>query len=266
MPKIILSSDQHIDYLFYIPITSYVCEYFGFKPVVIILGESKFSDLVYEYTKKYTTAEIVEIESIPPFKDATIVQFSRLYAACLEQDENEYLITGDIDMLILNKYLYRDFDRRNLYGYDLTSYFQFPICYIGMQCKDWRQLLNLEHGKFIENMKRDLEEEKTLAASDVFQNYWFTDQRFITKKIKQFGLQNFQIINRGTNKGCALKRIDRIYDWSWNINPGEDHIDCHLLKEGYKKENFDRVYNIIQMKVENVEWMKEYFEKFNNLK
>ena len=261
MPKIILSSDQNIDYLFYVPITSFVCEYFGFKPVVIILGKSKYSELVYEYTKKYTSAEIVEIDAIPNYKDATIVQFSRLYAACIEPDENEYLITGDIDMLLLNKYLYRDFDKRNLYGYDLTSYYQYPICYIGMQTKDWRSLLNLEYGKFIENMTRDLNEEK-LATSQHFEDYWFTDQRFITRKIKEFGEENFQVINRGTINGCATKRIDRIYDYTWNVQPGDDHIDCHLLKNGFVKDNFDKVHNIIKMKVDGSDWMIDYMNEF----
>ena len=64
MAKVILSTDQNYDYLFFTPITSFVWEYFGFKPLLLILGRSKYTDLVYEYINRYTTSEIFEIDSI----------------------------------------------------------------------------------------------------------------------------------------------------------------------------------------------------------
>jgi len=266
MSKIILSSDQNIDYLFYVPLTSFVCQQFGFEPLIFLLGSSKYSNLIEEYSKKYSKCIIINIDGIPPYRDSTVVQMSRLYAACFEKDDNEYLMTGDIDMLLLNNYLYRDFDKMNLYGYDLTNFQQYPICYIGMQSKKWKELLNIQEGNFTESIIRDLEEEKKLATSSNFNDYWFTDQRFITRKIKQFGENNFQIINRGLVNGCATKRIDRSHPITWNIAEGDDHIDCHLLKEGYLIENFNKIKKIIQMKVKHSEWIDEYFNEFNKIR
>lgn len=263
MPKIILSCDQNQEYLFYVPITTFVCEYFGFKPLVIILGKSKYTDLVYEYTKKFTNSEIIEIDSISPYRDTTIVQFSRLYAACLIEDEDEYIMTGDIDMLILNNYLYNDFDKMNLHGSDLTGYVHYPICYIGMTVKKWRNLLDLEYGKFKENMLRDLEEEKKLATSEVFTDFWYTDQRFITRRIKEYGEDKFNIVDRTHNAGFAVKRIDRALPLTWDIKCDDDYIDCHMLKNGYVEENFNKILNVIKLKVDKDSvWMKEYREKY----
>ena len=263
MAKVILSSDQHPDYFFCTPITSFVWEYFGFKPVIIILGKSKYTDLVYEYVKKYTTSEIIEIDSMPPYKDSTIVQFSRLYASCFEKNEDEYLLTADIDMLTLNRYLYRDFDKMNLFGPDLTNNVYYPICYIGMTAKKWKNLLNLEYGKFYENMMRDLTNEK-LATSEVFRDYWFTDQRFITTKIKEYGEEKFNIIPRGHHNFIATKRIDRL---CWNFDPDLDYIDCHLLKPSWELANFNEIHKIVKNKIElNSHWMIEYCNQFNEIR
>ena len=266
MAKVILSSDQNIDYLFCVPITSFVWGYFGFKPMIIILGKSKYTDLVYEYTMNYTNSEIFEIDSILPYKDCTIVQFSRLYAACLERDTNEYLLTGDIDMLILNKYLYRDFDKMNLFGPDLTGWLQYPICYIGMTTDKWRNLLNIEYDKFHENMIRDLKND-IFSSSSKFEHYWYSDQRLITKKIKQFGENNFNIIPRGTDVnlgGMATNRIDRSH-WIFDLN--KDYIDCHMLMPAWNDNNFKMIHDVIKNKIErNSEWMIEYREKFLEIK
>ena len=263
MPKVVLSTDQNIEYLFYAPITCFVWEYFGFKPMLLVLGKSKYTNLVYEYIKNYTSSEIVEIEPISPYKDCTVVQFSRLYASCFEKNENEYLLTGDIDMLILNKYLYRDFDKMNLFGSDLTGFVHHPICYIGMTTDKWRKLLNLDYDKFNENIIRDLQYDG-FGTSQNFNEYWYTDQRFITKKIRDFDEKNFNIILRGHVNLIANQRIDRI---CWNFNPNQDYIDCHLLKNGYLKQNFEKVFDIIKNKVgKDSSWMIEYFNKFNEIK
>jgi len=176
------------------------------------------------------------------------------------------LLTSDVDMLILNYYFNRDFDKMNLYGPDLTGFVHYPICYIGMKCKKWRELLNIEYGKFNENIIRDLEEEKELALSEKFTDFWFTDQRFITRKIKEFGEDKFNIVNRGHNAGIAIKRIDRIIPKTWEVSPGEDHIDCHLLKEGYNYDNFNKIYEILKMKLNvDLSWMKQYVKEFNEI-
>jgi hypothetical protein len=258
-PKVILSTDQNLDYLFYAPITCYVWEYFGFKPVLMVLGKSEYSDLVYRYVKKYSNAEIIEIDSIPLYRDSTIVQFSRLYASCFEKNDDQYLLTGDIDMLALNSYLYRDFDKKNIFGPDLTNYYHYPICYIGMKVNDWKSLLNLEYGKFNENIIRDLSIEK-LSKNDKFDDYWYTDQRFITNKINEYGIDKFNIIERGFENGNAAKRLDKL---DWNFQSDKDYIDCHLFRNGWEKDNFNKTIDVIDSKIhKNNDWIVEYWNEF----
>jgi hypothetical protein len=132
-----------------------------------------------------------------------------------------------------------------------------------MTTEKWRNLLNLEYGKFNENIIRDLKTDN-FGSSEKFNEYWFTDQRFITNKIRNFGEKNFNIILRGHVNYIANQRIDRD---CWYFNSNQDYIDCHLLKDGYLKQNFDKVFDVIKNKVgKDSSWMIEYFNKFNEIK
>jgi len=263
MPKVILSTNHTINYIFFAPITCFMWNYFGFKSILTILGDSKYKEIVYKYINKYTDTEIFELEDIKPYREDTQVQISRLYGACLDNNDNEYIITGDIDMIPLNRYLYRDFDKRNLFGFDLTWWSTYPMCYVGMTVKDWRDFLDLEYGKIKDNMTRDLLTEP-LALSQEFNDYWSTDQRFLTKKVIEYGVDKFQSIERGRHaEGFADKRVDR---WKWHFTPGEDYIDCHMYNP-LEKERFNKNYEVISntIKDKDTSWILEYYEKIKEI-
>jgi hypothetical protein len=262
MPKVVLSTNNNLDYYFYLPITSFVWNYFGFEPISFIVGESEKDSIVVEYLKQ-TPSKIIRIKENPPYRSETISQFIRMYASCCLEDDNEYLIMGDVDMIPLSSYLYRDFDKRNCFGYDLTGFSEVPICYVGMYAKKWREFLNLEYGKLEENLFRDLDTIKYKALGETFGEYWNTDQDFLTKKIKEYGEHNFQFINRGLENGLAYKRIDRA-KWEWKKN--ETYIDSHLLRPSFDEQNFIKTYELISNTLKDVDcsWMIDYFKKFNN--
>jgi len=266
MPKVILSTNNNLEYYFYLPITSFVWNHFGFEAVNIVVGKSPMEKLILKYTKKYTKSRIFKIKEIEGYRSETIAQFSRLYAGCIVKDD--YLMIGDIDMIPLsnylyNYYLYKDVEHMNLFGHDLTDYTQYPMCYIAMYAQRWREFLNLDYKKFYENIKRDLAEIPK-AKGTQFEEYWDVDQYFLTNKVKEYGEEKFNKINRGKlQNGYAVGRVDRSV-WNWMVS--EQYVDCHMLRNPYSDENFQKTYNLITHTLKDVDcsWMIKYHEDFKN--
>lgn len=269
MPKAILSSNENLDYLFYLPITSFVWNYFDFETINVFVEENLISEdikkLVFDTLNKKTKSETYFIKTKEPYRSETISQFSRFYGACLIEKPDEYLIIGDVDMIPLSSYLNRDFDKMNLYGYDLTGFTQYPMCYIGMWANKWQEFMGIKYGDNLEEIiYRDLSTQNKALGQD-FYEYWDTDQDFITKKIKEYGEYKFQSILRGyETNGLAYRRVDRA-NWDWDKNL--EYIDSHMLRVSYKEENFSRVFELIQHTCKNVDcsWMNDYHKKFISL-
>lgn len=272
MPKVILSSNYNLDYLFYLPITSFVWNHFGFDCVTFLAEEHDMQQVKPELRKyiegitvSKTKSQLYYLPAAKPVRSETVAQISRLFGAAVVEDENEYLITGDIDMIPLNSYLYRDFDKRNLYGQDLTDYTQWPMCYVGMSCKNWREFLGIEYLNAMAQIMAALQEYAHKSASQKWEEYWDTDQAYLTDKIKLFGPEKFQNIIRGRERtGYAYKRVDRGH---WNWSPAEEYIDAHMLKNPYSEENFEKTYALIEHTLKGVDctWMKEYQQQFKKL-
>jgi hypothetical protein len=262
MATIILSTNNNPDYSFYLPITCFVWEKFGFTPLSIMVGESNVYSLIDEEIKLRTSGKNVFINEITPYRSETIAQCVRLYAPAIIKDN--YILTGDVDMIPLNSYFYRDFDKYNAFGYDLTDYTQFPMCYVGMDKNGWKSLMNLEDNKMIECMLRDLQNEPK-STSNIWEEYWDTDQHILTKRIIHFGVQNFNVINRGKEtNGYAYKRVDR-GNWNWDKNV--EYIDAHLLRNSYEDATFQKTYELISHTLKGVDcrWMLDYQKKFKKI-
>jgi len=264
MATIILSTNNNPDYSFYLPITCFVYEYFNWKPLAITVGDSKQYSLIQEEINLRTNARLVNVNEIVEYKSETIAQCIRLYAPSIIEDENEYIMTGDVDMIPLNSYFNRDFDKYNAYGYDLTDFTQFPICYVGMNKIGWKKLMNLEDNKMIECLLRDLKNEPK-STSTIWSEYWDTDQHILTDRIKKFGTNNFNIINRGKeDTGYAFKRVDR-GNWIWDKN--YEYIDSHLLRNAFTDDVFAKTYQLISHTLKNTDcsWMLDYQKNFKKI-
>jgi hypothetical protein len=264
MSKVILSTDLNEDYLFFAPLTAFCWSYFGFKPIIyIIINEnvqSKNLNLVIQTLHSLNiNCDVYVSVNDSDFKDCTIAQTIRLFG-WKNEDDNDYVILGDIDMIPLNSFLNRDFDKLNVFGFDLTGKTQVPMCYVGMKKMFWE--------KVIKNDKNLTEYEDTLnslslissnSTSNQFDDYWFCDQIILTDSIKSFGENNFNFIDRGNEtNGYAFKRVDR-GNWEWQKE--KEYMDSHLLRN--PKVNFDKIYDLIQNYIKkDCSWMKEYYKNF----
>ena len=56
-------------------------------------------------------------------------------------EDSDIIMTSDIDMMPLSDYWNPSIDFVNCYGYDLTGYKHYPICYIAMNKENWTQII-----------------------------------------------------------------------------------------------------------------------------
>lgn len=209
-------------------------------------------------------------EGMRDYRSDTITQMSRLYAAAESTYVgqwnfmgDDYLMTGDIDLIPLSDYWYPELDDKTVWGWDLTGYGHYPICFIGMRASQWREVMNLR-GRHVEDLiRRDLDT-MPQAKSDDFYKRWFCDQDLITERLKTY---NPTIINRGQYpNGYASGRVDR---GAWSLDHRQ-FIDAHLPQQVYHKgreQKFEDMMNLLHLiwPKEDFGWFYDYHMEFKRL-
>lgn len=275
MPKVILSTNDHPDYLFFTPITAWMWKQYGFD-TILLMPEKKYDNTLLNHVLKTSMGLVdttVFVEVPEGYREDTVTQASRIFASALTFHPEDYLITGDIDMLPLCDMFIQDYhafrDNINLYGHDLTGYGHYPICYIAAKVKYWREFMELEQGNINGQIKAELDKWPK-AKSDKWEDYWSTDQDIVTSKInfhKQIKPELYRMINRGHQPNSVLPfgRVDR-YDWEGSMK-FERKIDAHLLRPGHEYMNFQKTLDLIKQifPYENFDWMIEYKNKYISL-
>jgi len=161
---------------------------------------------------------------------------------------------------------YWDFNPKKItiWGHDLTSFQQMPICYLGMTVDRWREVMGLPHADIQSLMKRDLDEMPDAGENGNKIDRWCTDQRLITQRINAVQFEK-EFVNRGMlTNGYPVGRIDRSA-WNPNLTP---LIDCHLPHDIYTNVDcFAKVYRMLCQVFPNerFEWFTKYTEEFKKI-
>lgn len=281
---VVLSVNENHKYSYYLPLLLFAWRYFGWDVIILQVGKkNERNDLIFE-TFNYLNSKLTKsfqdfyrlvvagIDSIEGYKTETIAQVSRLYACCLAHP-SVFLMTSDADMLPLSDYwkvegsaLFGANGQKNLYdakpmawGRDLTDY-HFPICYIGMQAKDWINVMQLSDLDPIKMMSRDLKAIPPRAS------VWCQDQDIVTQRIMEYGEHKFKKVNRGVDRrtGYPLGRVDRS---NWHLSH-EILIDAHLPHDILTN---DESYHKVRQLLNHVwpkfdfKWFEDYHIKFKKL-
>lgn len=275
---IVLSVNDNQDYLYFTPLTCWAWRKFGWEPIVFFNPTGAASNdtvkLVFktacEPMSSMVFNNVRKTENIEGYRSDTITQISRLYAACLTDILNgrDYLMTGDIDMLPLSNYWKPEPEYRpTVWGHDLTGFGHYPICYIGMNAANWAHVMGfdlpLDYNRLI---KRDLDTLPQAKDPD-FYKYWFSDQDLITQRLKEYGTDKINFINRGQySNGYAKGRVDR---GSWTLNH-EQFIDAHLHHQIHHKGNEWKFVQTMELlhKIwpeEDFIWFEDYTKEFKKL-
>lgn len=264
---IVLSVNDNVDYLYFTPLTCWAWRKFGWEPIVFYRGGYGYEliDLVLSASKAtYSTGKFHVVQPIEGYRSDTITQISRLYGACLDGlSGGDYLMTGDIDMLPLSDYWKADFDKVTVWGHDLTGFGHFPICYIGANYHRWFEFMKLKSTDHNTLIKRDLDTLPQAKDPD-FYKYWFSDQDLITARLKEYGTDKIDFINRGQGShGYARGRVDRGSN-GWVLDQPE-LIDAHLQQQTHhSQEKIDRLMQLLRhvWPGEDFTWFVEYTKEF----
>lgn len=275
---IILSVNENQDYQYFMPLTCAVWQKYGWTPVVMYHGQVTFPQVDEEarppkhklfnlIIDQPFNAITVGVSPISGYRSDTITQVSRLYAGCLHFiADDDYIMTGDIDMLALSDYWKPDLLKFTVYGHDLTGFTHFPICYIGAPAGLWREVMKIDGTDYQYHIQKDLMELPQAKDPD-FYKYWFTDQDLITGRLKAYGTEKIDFINRGPGKhGYARGRVDR-GNGGWVLDQPE-LIDAHLMQQTHHKE--EKIQKLMELlhhvwPEEDWLWFLEYTKEFKKL-
>ena len=256
----ILSATENDLYALPLPFVIYSWKKIGVDCIVFIPeGENKRLELVKKYceplgTKFYTfKCEQNEI--------ATYSQLSRLYASSItDLDENEVLITGDSDLAVFSDFFEKlNDDDIHVVGQDLVEENQYPMCFVSMRVKKWREVMKITK-TYQEHLKGLIDNFKCENIRGV---YWFYDQTLIKKNLDESG-ENIIFHSRKNDRHFAKNRADRAY---WNDFDINTIIDSHLPRPLLFYENIEKVFELFKIKFpnEDLSWLGNYFFEYLEL-
>jgi hypothetical protein len=258
-PVAILATNTNPDYLSCLPIVCKTWELQGYATDVTIV-KSLDNQAQIDAAVKYCPASAnIRFENdcpLPSVNNALYVQCIRLYRPLNLADEQVFVIS-DIDMLIASSFLNRDFDKVNSFGWDLTGFGETPMCYISCTAGKWKGIMGNA------TMQQDLDTYGQQHSEDWYKA-WGCDQMILTAKLKAYGHDKINFINRGhdnNNAGLPMGRWDR---YNLKKPAGEIH-DVHLMRDPLSDNNFGKLVEICQTIYpnENWSWLTEYKSEFN---
>jgi len=268
--KAILSTTFDDQYLFYLPITAWSWNKLGIKVICFIpelgIEPNEKIKLVRNvlFERKDISVQTVTYKCTDD-KMATYAQCARLYGAALPLfEDDEVLITGDIDMAVFNKSFFDGLNERklNIVGTDLVPNGQYPMCYISMPVEFWNSAMWIDlgqtHQEKLDNLLGHLECEHFRG------NYWAKDQETAYNMINGSGLPIQKILRAKPGTQFATLRADRD---GWPDEFPTDLIDAHLPRPGFIKTNFAKILNLFESMYpnEDFDWMKKYRSEYIKL-
>lgn len=215
-------------------------------------------------------------------KQATYAQCSRLFAACLpELNEDEVLISGDVDMAVFGEYLKLKNGDFDIFGNDLCPGKQFPICFISASVKKWRKAFDLELGFNISTsaINNSLTELKiktyqqcldellgNITAEHFRGNYWGKDQETAYNEISSSPVSKYYHSRARQGTQFADNRVDRD-DINWRSYVNENLVDAHLWRNGYEEQNHKNIIELLTTMYPNdsFEWLETYRNEYLKL-
>jgi hypothetical protein len=262
---IVLSVNQNVDYLYFLPLTIWTWEKTGWEVLVFYRGEKR--DGHAEILSLNYSELVFDLDKIDGIRDATIAQTSRLYAGCLNSIEyNDYIMLGDVDMLALSDAWKPDYTNLTVYNHDLTGFGEIPMCYVGAPKSIWNEFMKLDGLGYNEALKRDVTANQN-SKSDDFYKWWGVDQQTLTARLNEYGKEKITFVNRGqSTHGFARGRVDR-GSGGWVLDQPE-LIDAHLMQQTHhSQEKIDKLMQLLRhvWPQEDFTWFERYTEEFKKL-
>lgn len=262
MAKAVISSTYDDKYLFFLPIVTWCWNKLGVDVICFLPQMAKTESERQKYLLTIDTSRFVGnirtyMFDAPEHKEATYVQCSRLYGACLDLPEDEILVTGDIDLLSFKLPTY--ISGFTIYGSDLVPQGQYPMCFISAKVKDWRNAFELYGKTYQQCLDETIGKEE---CENMRGNLWSRDQETAYNKINLTQELNLVSRSNGQNQ-FAQNRVDRT-DTNWRSYLNGNLVDAHLWRPGYTDENFANIIELMTTMYPNDDfaWLVEYRQQY----
>lgn len=251
-------------YLFFLPLITFCWEKLGVD-VICFAPKRLFEDERFKLAWEYCNGHA----SIYPFKctenqEITYAQCARLYAAAIpDLNQDEGLISTDIDMAVFSKDLLAKSEAVQLFGADLLEGEpMFPMCYCSCDVSQWWYFMRIGLRTYQECLDDLL---KHIDVEHMKGNYWCKDQETLYAKLTESALRLEKHSRAKLPERFATKRIDRDDAYFMErLHP--DTIDYHLHRPGTDEQNFKNIMKVFQyFYSENLGWMIEYRNKYVEL-
>ena len=242
----VISTDFGHLYSFFMPITAMLWKnHIGFDTISILIGNQdiwnkrKEGKLIYEETMKYSS-KIKFLPVVPKMKSASTAQVSRIFASAhTEINDDDYLLSADVDMFPLHKKWFNEQDDskrlhiRNAQHWKNVK--RFAICYVGGKAITWREIMNIRQDGIFNEMKR------VIKTKDVD---WRYDERTLTKNILSWDgwKKDVQLINKAPYSG--IYRANGNFDG--NKRTIVNNVEAHVWRPGYMGANWINVMRLLK--------------------
>lgn len=267
----VLGCDRNEEYSFLLPIVCLFWRRKGYRPLVLLVGESAewLGDVGHRLEVERAREIGAEIYWLGNFKDvrtSTVAQCSRIFAAAMTGVEaGDLLVTSDVDMLPIGSWVGGGIDAtKDLHlfyanAYDGSDYVHYPMCYVIAKAKVWKEIVG---SSSLETM---------LAEAPVDENgSWNWDERWLGGAIEAWrekvGRDRVQEISRTFVEGEW--RIDRS-DWDGAMAETKGSLrgvaDAHVIRPAHTIENWPRLRPLLALVLSDSDlaWVDDYHRKWS---
>lgn len=270
--KAVVSTTYDSKYFFFLPIINWCWNKLGVDVICFAptIPDSKIADRINVVENAIISSGygLALYNFISPIhKEATYAQCARLYAACIGLPEDECVVVSDVDMAVFgSEFSYLDDGRIHSVGYDLLdidSIKQIAMCYLAMQVKDWRRVMDIGDKSYQQCLDELV---GAIECEDFRGNQWSLDQVTAYKQFKKHGINPVAHNRAKMPERFATRRYDR--DDSYMLERlSHDTLDFHMNRPGYEEGNFIKIMTVLRFHYPNEDftWLENYRNEYIRL-
>jgi len=260
---VVISANENPFYSFFTPLVAWTwINRIGYDCIVIMTRN--VSPIIVDAVR-WAGGVPVLVDITWPIGSGKMMQNVRTLAAALREsiDENTVLMTGDADMFPLNKSFFQLPSEMNnklvVHGNHPATLGmnQYPLCYLSMTVKHWREIMNLQDVTLNEALVRMWLSHSAQIKDDIYvdQDYFYKQIQAYKNKHPEFEVKLVPWYND--------MRLDFRIWRDYNFDSAPSWIDSPALRPGFTKDNWPRFKDGLLRHLFDSETMA-FFDKFRD--
>ena len=264
---VILATNSHPDYIYYLPIVTQAWNKLGYKTICLLMDDDK---VLTDFVLKNVNLDSNQIVNLSPIKDipnSSLVQVSRIFASSIPTiSSHDLIITSDIDMIPLSDEYFNNIKKEfifNILDAGELNYNRHKICYVAARKHHWVEMMGIKTNDINLELKNFFKDKANLDSD----YYWNVDELYLFEKLSSspyYPFSNF--VDRGSNYlNFRNYRIDRGNIESTLSLYSTKAYDCHSIKSPFT--NFSTLSSILKILFteREINNFKSFTQEFNEL-